>query len=265
MNIVNLLPPHYIEHEYFNKMIAVFDKSVFANKTIYISYNYRELPSYGKDVIAILTAGDERGIPPVYSDKIHLVFKHHLDKDFIKNNYHIPLPYCSGFCGDYSIPINQRKYDVFFVGRNSRREDMISVLKQMESKRKDLKMRIFITGYKFKGGWPIEKYSQEMMNSKIVISPRGAVRAECIRFSEAVKCGCAIISCRHPDVKCFRECPATYLSTGWNTLEAAVDNLLKDKEDLQKRSEKIKFCWDNYYSPEAVGKYINTIVASYRK
>jgi len=260
MKIFNLLPNHYIEHEYFNKMISCLDQNIFAKKTIYISYNYRELPAYGKDIIAILTAGDERGTPPSYADKIQFVFKHHLDQDSIKNVFHIPLPYCNGFNGNYSIPINQRKYDVFFVGRSSRREDMIEALNQLQKKRTDLKFRTFITGFKFKAGWPIEKYSLEMMNSKIVLSPRGAVRAECIRFSEAVKCGCSIISCKHPDVKCFRECPAIYLSNGWRDLEEAVNTLLKDKEELNKRFEKTKFCWDNYFSPEAVAHYMNNIV-----
>lgn len=263
MKIVNLLPSHYIEHEYFNKMIAYFDQTLFRDKIVYTTHNYNELPSYGPNVISILTAGDERGNPPRYANKVGFVFKHHLDTDSIGNVFHIPLPYCSGFCGDYSIPINKRKYDVFFVGRNSRREDMIEALNKVQSKRKDLNFRIFITGHKFKAGWSIEKYSQEMMNSKIVISPRGAVRAECIRFSEAVKCGCAIISCKHPDVKCFRECPATYLSNGWVDLEVAIDALLKNKLDLEKRHITTKYCWDNYFSPEAIGKYINKIIKGY--
>jgi hypothetical protein len=259
MKIVNLLPDFYVEHEYFNKMFSYFNQDLFKNKTIYISYNYRELPSYGKDVIAILTAGDERGNPPRYADQVQLVFKHHLDKDSIKNVYHIPLTYVNGFNGNYKIPIQDRKYDVFFVGRHSRREDMIAEIKRIETKRKDLKFRTFITGHKFKAGWPIEKYAQEMMNSKIVLSPRGAVRAECLRFTEAVKCGCAIISCVHPDVKCFRETPALYLGK-WDQLEGAINNIMSNN-NLLKIHEKTKYSWDNYFSPEAVGKYINRIVS----
>jgi hypothetical protein len=258
MKIVNLLPNHYIEHEYFNRMFRFFDPVLFVDKIIYVSHNYKELPSYGENVIAILTAGDERGIPPTYSNKIKFIFKHHLGADFVDNVYHIPLPYCGGFVGDDSIPINKRKYDVFFVGRHSRREDMISALNDLQKRRPELKYRIFITGHKFKQGWPIEKYSQEMMQSKIVLSPQGAVRAECIRFSEAVKCGCSIIACKHPNVKCFNECPAEYLHN-WRDLERSVDILL-NPEELEKRHEKMKECWDKYFSPEAVGLYINRIV-----
>lgn len=255
MNIINLLPPHYIEHDYFNKMITYFDPNVFKDKTVYLTYDYKQLPSYGKDVIVILTAGDEKGIPPAYSDKVGFIFKHHLDKDSIGNVYHIPLPYCSGFIGDYSIPINERKYDVFFVGRSSRREDMIGELTKLQNKRKDLNFRVFVTGHKFKQGWPIEKYSREMMNSKIVISPRGAVRAECIRFTEAVKCGCAIISCKHPPVTSFKECPASYLKS-WDDITSEVDKIL-EPSILNDIHERMKLSWNKYFSPEAVACYIN--------
>jgi hypothetical protein len=259
MQIVNLLPDHYIEHDYFNKMFSLFDPEIFKNKIIYSTFDYKKLPSYGKDVVVILTAGDERGIPPAYSKDVGFVFKHHLDTDRVENVYHIPLPYCSGFIGDYSIPINQRKYDVFFVGRHSRREDMLTALDNLQKKKPNLKYRIFVTGHKFKAGWPIEKYSKEIMNSKIVLSPRGAVRAECIRFSEAVKCGCSIISCTHPNVTCFKECPAEYLGS-WNELDKTIDKLLNNKE-LDIRYNKTKYCWDNYFSPNAIAKYINRIVS----
>lgn len=258
MKIVNLLPDYYIEHDYFNKMISCFDQKLMEKYTIYISHNYKELPSYGKGVIAILTAGDERGIPPSYSDKVLLVFKHHLDKDSIKNNYHIPLPYCNGFNGDYSIPIEKRKYDVFFVGRKSRREDMISEMNKLRNLRPNLKYQFYVTGHKFKAGWPIEKYAEEMMNSKIVLSPQGAVRAECIRFTEAVKCGCAIISCKHPQVTCFKECPASYLGS-WKDIITAVDKIL-EPSNLNYIHERMKLSWNKHFSPEAVGCYINKIV-----
>jgi hypothetical protein len=260
MNIINLLPPHYIEHEFFNLMISYLDIELFHKKTIYLTHDYKKLPSYGKDVIVILTAGDERGTIPAYYKEVGFVFKHHLDTDFIQNVYHIPLPYVGGFIGDHSIPIDQRKYDVFFVGRSSKREDMISELERIQRKRKDINFRVFITGYKFKEGWPIEKYSKEMMNSKIVLSPRGAVRAECLRFTEAVKCGCSIITCKHSSVRCFNECPAIYLDHGWGKLEQAIDIILKNKNGLQKRYLDMKSCWDKYFSPKAVGTYINTIV-----
>lgn len=258
MNIINLLPSHYIEHDYFNEMFSFFDPTLLRNKTIYVSHDYKQLPSYGKDVIAILTAGDESGRPPSYADKICLVFKHHLDFDSINNVYHIPLPYCNGFRGDSSIPIEKRSYDVTFIGRNKKRMDMIDALTKLQVKRKDVKFLIYVTGDKFKGGWSIEKYSAAMMDSKIVISPRGAIRAECVRFSEAVKCGCCIISCKHPNVTCFNECPAEYLNN-WNELESAINKLLQKKE-LEERHIKTKYCWDNYFSPEAVGKYINKVV-----
>lgn len=262
MIIKNLLPKAYIEHEYFGKMIKEFDPDIFEGKTVYISFNYKELPSYGSDIIAVLTAGDEKGIPPEYKDKIACTFKHHLDADRISNVYHIPLPYVSGFNGTNHVPINDRQYDVFFVGRNSKRADMFQALTQLQKKRRNLKFCVLDTGHRFKGGWPIEKYAAAMSNSKIVLSPRGAVRAECIRFTEAVMCNCAIIACKHPDVTCFNSCPAEYIDT-WDCLEATVDKLLSDKDRLQKISNQMQVSWEQHFSPEAEGRYINQIVSRY--
>ena len=99
MNIVNLLPKHFLEHSYFEKMFQFLDKRIMKDKTIYLSADYSKLPSYGTDVIAILTAGDEKGNPPKYFREVGYVFKHHLDSDCIENVYHIPLPYPNDFKG----------------------------------------------------------------------------------------------------------------------------------------------------------------------
>lgn len=260
MNIINLLPDHYIEHEYFNLMFKHFDERVFRDKTVIVSYDYKSLPQYGKDVIAILTAGNEKAIPPSYKDKVGLVFKHHLNKNSIGNVYHIPLTYVGGFNGTASKPILERKYDIVFIGRTCKRQDMWNNALRWRDKHPEKNCFLYDSGQKFmgtKGGMNIKKYSQYMQEAKIVLSPKGMVRCECLRFTEAVKCASAILACPHPmEVRSFKNCPAWYVKN-WSELEHALDSM--DDKYLVKTHEKMKRCWNDFFSPKSVGEYITKV------
>jgi len=259
MNILNLLPQKYLEHEFFDKMFQFVDPDIMKNKKIIVSHDYHNLPEYGKNVIAILTAGDEKGKPPVYSDKVGFVFKHHLDYDNIGNVYHIPLPYPGKFTGNAKVPMKNRKHDIFFSGcRRGSRVNFIRELKYyMQKDRHCRKFCVKITG-KFGSGYGIKQYSEIMSNSKIVLSPRGWVRPECLRFSEAVRCGCMIIAEQHPDVTCFNETPY-YPVKNWTAsgIAKAVDHCLSNQEEI---SAGMKRSWETFFSPQAVALKINNVV-----
>ena len=258
MNILNLLPSYYIEHHYFKEMLSYFDLHIFNSFRIIITHDYNKLPFYGSDVIVILTAGNELGIPPRYMNKVKFVFKHQQAKDKIDNVYHIPLTYTNDFNGNYLISIQDRKYDITFIGRHQKRLDMIQELKTLINFNK---YNIYFkdTGTKFSGGLPIQEYANILSNTKIALSPVGGKRCECIRFTEAVKCGCAIIACEHPKgMRVFDNCPANYISN-WNLLEKTVDDILSNKSKLNNIHEQMKICWESYFSPKAVATYINKI------
>ena len=260
LSVVNLLPEHYIEHEFFNALVASLDRYIFSGHTLFITHDYTRLPEYGNHVVVLLTAGDEKGGLPYYHSKVKAVFKHHLDADKVGNVYHLPLPYVNGFVGVPAIPMRERATDVYFAGRSSRREDMLAAINKLQQRRPDLRITCFVTGTKFMKGWPIHVYSREMMNSKIVLSPQGAVRPECIRFSEAVKCGCGIISCKHPNLSCFRDVPAAYLDS-WDTLEQEVDRLL-EPEVLEEAHRKTLSAWNRWFSPQGQAKIMNSAIAA---
>ncbi len=257
MKIINLLPKHYLEIEFFEKMFLFLDKNILSDKTIYISNDYKQLPEYGKDIIAILTAGDELGKPPQYAKKVQYVFKHHLDVENIGNVYHIPLPYPNKFSGHAKIPIEKRSIDVFFAGcRRGSRVQFLSGMKKF-MKNSKLRFNIKITG-KFQSGYPIKTYSDLMSNSKIVLSPRGWYRNECLRFSEAVRCGCAIIAEPQPDIRCFRNIP--YRSINKWTYENLVKDVTLCLQHQKKISEGVKMFWESHFSPQAVAYKINNVV-----
>lgn len=259
MKLINLLPGHYIEHEFFRKIFKLLDEKLFKDVTLIVTHDYDTLPEYGQGVVVLLTAGDERGTLPSYHKKVRYVFKHHLDAPYLDNVWHLPLPYVNGFSGTPRIPITERTTDVLFAGRNSRREDMLAAVERLVNRRPDLNIICFDTGRKFmRGGWPIGTYSREMSNAKIILSPRGAVRAECIRFTEAVACGSAIIACRHPDLPCFEQTPATYLDS-WNGLQEAVEALLVPGR-LPVVQAAMKLAWERFFSPEAQATLMNAVM-----
>lgn len=257
MRIINKLPPHYVEHEFFNEMIPHFDMDVFGDKIVYITYDNKNIDVVGKDVVVIQTAGNERAEVPLYHNKVGLVFKHHLDQDCVDNVYHIPLIYAGGFTGNSNIPISDREYDVTFIGRKAARR--LPAIEAFERFAASTKRRIFIRfTNKWMGGLPMDQYSELMSQTKIALSPSGMIRCECLRFTEAVKCGCAIIACSHPPLRVFKTCPAVY-TDDWDNLETLVDDILTGNK-LVEIHDRMKISWDEYFSPLAVAAYINKIV-----
>ena len=261
MNITNLLPKHFIEHEFFNEMFTHFDKNAFSDKKIFVTRSRNEVPEYGKDVVVIRTADDERGRPPRYIDKVGYVFQHHLEPKYqsVPNLFHIPLPYAGGFTGNSSIPILERKYDVVFIGRvKKNRRDMFSAAMKYQKDYPEKKCKFVDIGTIFyfnnKKRFDQCEYSEIMSNAKISLSPKGNIRCECIRFSEAVKCGSAIIACMHPlEMRLWKNTPASYIKN-WSALESEINKYTDER--LVSIHKRMKKCWEDYFSPKAVAEYI---------
>lgn len=259
MKIINELPSHYIEHDFFGKIIKNLNEETFRDLTLIATMDYRVLPKYGQDVIVLLTAGDERGGLPEWHQEVRYVFKHHLDFPCVDNVWHLPLPYVNNYSGSPSVPIENRQTDVLFAGRQGRgRDAMFAAVNKLTQARPDLKIICYNTGRGFAKGWAIGTYSRQMSNAKIILSPEGSVRAECIRFTEAVACGSAIIACKHPDLPCFNETPAIYLDN-WANLQGAVESLLVPGR-LAEVGAGMAVAWDTYFSPEAQARLMNKVV-----
>ena len=225
-------------------------------------YNdYNKISNTGKNVIAIVTAGDEKGTVPRWANRVGLIFKHQFDPTQRGNCYHIPLPYVNGFAGNSSIPMEKRKWDAFFIGRSLKHRQHAKKALLEFKKKTDLNVYIEFTDG-FMKGLKTPEYSKIMSNTKFAISLHGAKRPECLRFSEAVKCGCAIIACDHPMNRAFKNCPATYVDnhSGWGEIENIIESFTPEK--LQQTSDSMKQCYEDYFSPEAVGKYITKVTRS---
>lgn len=261
MNVKNLLPENFIENEYFDEMVYYLDRQILKERKIFLSSNYDDLPAYGDDVIAILTAGDEKGEPPLYWHKVGYVFKHQFDYDGhwkYPNVYHLPLTPMGGFRGGSEIPINDRKYDVSFVGSSTKRKDFIKHLNRISD---NYSTKIIITGnkwaYNSENSINIDEYSSIIENSKIVLSPNGAVRNECLRFSEAVKCGCGILTPKYPDTWAFQKCPYTTVRN-WKSINRKIQFTMKRIDIIHSM---MRVCWRDYFSPKAAASRINLVVS----
>ena len=267
MQILDLLPDHYVERAYFRAMLAELDEEALAGRTVVLTCDYGSIPVRGEDVVVIVTSGAGETVhPPAYHADVGLVFKHQLDAERVGNVHHIPLTYVHDFPGDARIPIAERRYDVFFAGSRANRGRFERELESLKEHRRDLAVFSLFYGGFMTGGLEGREYAARMMDAKIVLSPHGQVRCECFRFTEAVKCGAAIIAPVHPRCAAFDECPAAYCA-GWKGMGEELDRSCPGWEEL---SERVDFClenlasihegmkrsWERHFSPAAVARYI---------
>ncbi|MBD5655123.1 MAG: hypothetical protein IAI50_08060 [Candidatus Eremiobacteraeota bacterium] len=63
------------ECDYYGKVLAIFDDLMAErNLTVFVDFNHKELPRYGRDVV-VFALGDEWGRYPAYSHRVAAVFK----------------------------------------------------------------------------------------------------------------------------------------------------------------------------------------------
>lgn len=260
MKIHKNLPEHFFEHYFFDEMAnCLYELGNDLDYKIYITNNYQNLPEYGDNVIAILTAGDERGNPPLYAKKVKYVFKHHLNKEKINNVIHMPLPPMAGFNPDCNKGWKERDIDVFFSGHCLdekgrvliNRSDFYKHAKNLQSTIPDKKILIKTTKT-WNTGYDIKEYSNLMSRSKIILSPYGHHRPECIRFTEGVMAGCAIIACEQPDTQCYKE--TNYIkidNNSWKDTSKHIRMILSFEKLWEKYHKSNIEAWKNIYSPKS--------------
>ena len=102
-------------------------------------------------------------------------------------------------------------------------------------------------------------YSEELMDARIALVPRGAC-PQTFRFFQAMRAGCVVITDVVPAQRFFTGSPAVRVKS-WNDLEDAVQSLLADPALLEQRHRQALEWWSRYCSEEAVGEYIAGVLA----
>jgi hypothetical protein len=189
--------------------------------------------------------------------------------------YDIPL----GYFNQLDLPIKDleaRSYDVFFAGSVAfkaypvwsirhwlqtpkilARKKMVSSVYKIQEKYPQLQLELSLTpsfGYQGERNIAAKAYSEQLMDAKICLVPRGS-SFETFRFFEGLRYGCIVISEKLPSRWFYVNSPAIQIED-WSQLEEIVDNLFKNSDLMQKLHEESLSWWQNKCSETAVGSYI---------
>lgn len=181
-------------------------------------------------------------------------------------------------------PIGDRTYDVYFSGSvNNRayrrwapqrwlqtpksysRRRMISEMTALQERRPDFNIKLDVKARyaprvetaagDFPGAAPdARSYSEELMDTKICLVPRGTTLETC-RFFEGLRYGCVVISEALPSTWYCEGAPVIQVSD-WEELEHVVETLLSDERLLQQKHAEALEWWDKVCSEQAVGAFM---------
>jgi hypothetical protein len=304
---------------YFSKVLEILENQLEAEGlTFYITWNVRTLPSYGRNVIAIVL-GDEWCRIPAYSNKIRAIFKGYGTQPTLGYNFIFSPSYLSfinfihflrivsvyipswinyqtyklvrqpednaapiyaiplGYYKQIELPLKpllDRSYDIYFSGsiaqrkyskntlkfwigepKSISREKMILNLKKLNNKHQNLKVKLSLTdSFQSSSSSNAEVYSEELMNSKICLAPRGT-SFETFRFFEALRYGCIVVTEVLPSRWFYDGAPIIQIAD-WSELEEVLKSLVENVDLMQKKHYESLNWWKNQCSETAVGTYI---------
>lgn len=263
IKLKDLLKQEFEKYEFW-----IFSK--IAQKTFVNDIDF--IPKSKKSNLIILYISDETNhIPIEFAEKCKIVFKVLIKENSINNIYYFPLGYANGKKLSI-IPINKRKYNVFFIGQLVR--NRISLYKALSHKnfvpsnvlllfKKFLPIdfsSIFPDSLirftpNFGSGLDRDEYNKILYNSKIVICPYGAVTEETFRHYESMRAGCIVITLKMPQVFPYQNAPIIQLNN-WKELIPTVKSLLKDQNKIKELHEATIDWWQNKCSEDAIARYI---------
>jgi hypothetical protein len=185
--------------------------------------------------------------------------------------FSIPLGYFNSYVELPMKEVDDRQYDVSFLGsiqknnapiwslkhwienpKNLSRKVMISNIKSVQLKYPSLRVKLLQTS-SF-GPTSNENYHETMMDTKICLVPRGT-SWESFRFYEGLMYGCILITESLPPVWFYENAPIIRISD-WSELEIILPKLLENKVlMLEKHQESLNW-WNTKCSEVIVGKYI---------
>lgn len=183
-------------------------------------------------------------------------------------------------------PITSRRYDLYFSGsvdnqvypfwkpqrwlqtpKSISRKQMIASVNELKKKRPDLNIEIDITPSftprllnvqkreGISGGGPrARSYSEEMMDTKICLVPRGTT-PETPRHYEGMRYGCVLITETLP-ARWYLDGAPVIQVRDWGELGRVVEELLGDERLLQKKHTETLSWWRSTCSETAVGAFI---------
>jgi hypothetical protein len=188
--------------------------------------------------------------------------------------YDIPL----GYARQLDLPIKdieKREYDVSFAGsiqhgnysrwsfkywfdnpKSLSRKRMISSVKKLKVKYPEFEIELAITSSFGSSKDMLDKnsYSENMMNTKICLVPRGT-SFETFRFFEAMRYGCIVVGEALPYRWFYDGSPAIQVND-WSELGIILPRLLENKALIREKYQESLNWWETKCSEDIVGDYM---------
>lgn len=224
-----------------------------------------------KNTILFIISDETGTIPYELAQKVKIIFKVLIKKNSIENIHYFPLGFANGY-QEKIIQINERKYNVFFIGQLGRSrikfykfishktyipDNALLLFKKIIKKDfSDLFDNSFIQfTTNFGEGLNKREYNEFLSNSKIVICPYGAVTEETFRHYEAMRAGCVVITLKMPPVFPYENSPIIQLNS-WSQLSSTIKNLLSNPNLMEDIHNKTLNWWKEKCSEESIAKYV---------
>ncbi|GHV02052.1 hypothetical protein AGMMS49521_3270 [Campylobacterota bacterium] len=234
----------------------------------------------------LIVISDESGKTPYHlSPYYYAIFKSYLklDKFYVNNIFNFPLGCVKDVPKLPIIPINKRKYNIFFSGNlNQGRAELYLlcwlgnypkyILKRFRSLVKKALFRTMLLFVKsrfddrfsdsyirftngFQQGMSSSEYGQFLSDSKIVLCPKGFISPECFRHYEAMRAGCVIISEKLPKTYFYRGSPIIEVDHWREGLKVAAA-LQQDPNELERISKLTQDWYEKIMSEKGTAQYM---------
>lgn len=253
------------------------------NEFLFCEFNHddMDLPAtrfYPHDKKVLIWLSGEKKLHEAHKlkeDFCHVFANYHWDDENVTS---IPLGYNYFYDGNSQIPVNERIYNLSFMGAlNRNRISMVSALTGihrylialglfvnyektlrflnhfMDWTRKDGK---FFFSWEFNSGVEGKQFCNTLRQTKIALAPKGWVNTETYRMYEAMQYGCVVVSDKLPKRKYYENLPVIQVED-WKKGFKVVKELLKDEDLLKSLSDKHKQFYEGYLSPKATAKIIS--------
>lgn len=224
--------------------------------------------------VLIWTAGEKKiqQINEIKSEFHHIFANYYWDEDKVTS---IPLGYYHLVSNDNYVPINERNFNISFMGAlNKHRIPLAAEITGIHKYLISLGLHLnhtrtlkflndfldlvkpdekYYFSWQFNSGTTKEKYNLVMTHTKIALAPKGWVNTETFRLYEALQFGCVVVTNKLPKRKYYENIPVIQVED-WKDGFKMVKELLKNETLLSELSEKGKQYYNDFLSPKATAK-----------
>jgi hypothetical protein len=213
------------------------------------------ITSQGEERLVVYQIRGEDHEIPAYANEAFMVFKNYGSFYPTPDTVRIVPVGCRK--NTPILPVQQikdREIDVFFVGRDDRRDDFFKAVDAYSTLvRRSTEIEVMRSNGASASYTP-EVYAHKMAQAKLALCPRGTSH-ETSRIYEAMRSGCVVIAARQLPSWFSEGWPVVEIDD-WADIKDVADGLLTDQTRLQVLSNQTRQWWEEKCSEEAVAHYM---------